>query len=101
MKTYLFDRWKREYWPLAVFVVLFAVVGVILLLRSHAATPYASIEAESGSSSLSPIADSKASNGSYIQFGSKSTTTTNGPLGPSKAMCTSGGANYTGSNGAS
>ena len=61
----------------AVVVVVVAAIGAYLLIGSHAAVPYSSIEAESGSLS-SPATqvtgDSKASGGSYVQFGSASTT---------------------------
>ena len=50
------------------------VIGVILLVSSHAATPYASTESENGS--LSGVASlqssSAASGGSYVTFGSAS-----------------------------
>ena len=80
--------WQRKYLVPSGFVLLFAVVGVVLLLVSHAATPYASIEPESGvaSGAVTTTTDGAASNNKYIQFGTAGSTTT-----PSSGGCTSGG----------
>lgn len=52
-------------------IAAFAVVGSILLVSSHAATPTASIEAEGGavSSAASVISDSTASGSRAVKFG--------------------------------
>jgi hypothetical protein len=62
-------------------VFLLAVAGVGLLLISHAQTPYATAEAEAGtlSGSATVESDTNASDGSYVQFGSTTTTTTPAP----------------------
>jgi len=54
------------------FLVIFAGVGVYFVADSHAATPPASVEAESGvlAGGASFIQDSGASNGSAVQFSS-------------------------------
>lgn len=54
-----------------IFVVAFAVVGVVILVATYAATPSADLEAENGSKTLKAvsIADSSASGGRAIQFG--------------------------------
>jgi beta-glucanase (GH16 family) len=57
-------------------IVIVAGIGTYLLLSTHAATPYASIEAESGAKSgVTTTADANASGGNYVQFGAGSTTT--------------------------
>jgi beta-mannanase len=55
-------------------VISIAGVGIQSLLTSHAATPYASVEAESGnlSSGAKLYTDATASNGSAVKFGSAS-----------------------------
>lgn len=58
--------------PTTIGIILFAVVGTILLLNSRAASPYASLQPESGAvtGAACPITnDSTASGGSAIQFG--------------------------------
>jgi hypothetical protein len=78
---------SKRYLPVG-FIVLFALVGVILLLLSHAAAPYIAIEAETGATGGATSAtDSNASGGSYLQFGTESTTPPTGTSGG----CTSGG----------
>src|SRR5580704_18082669 len=54
-----------------IFVTLFGVTAVIEEILSHAATPYAAEEAESGtlSSSATKVANSSASGGNAVQFG--------------------------------
>ncbi len=53
------------------FVIVFAGLGTMLILSSHAATPTASIEAESGtvSSAASAITDTTASGSGAVKFG--------------------------------
>ena len=65
----------------AVFVLAFALVGgSILLLATHAASPYASSQAESGILNTATIVnDVNASGGSYVKFGSGTITTINPP----------------------
>lgn len=55
-------------------VLAVVAVGVYLLVPSHAATPYASVSADSGtlSSSAQVVTDSTASDGKAVQFGSVS-----------------------------
>ena len=85
----LSSYWNRKYLVPTGFVVLFAIIGVIILFISHAATPYASIEAESGTpTGVTTTSDTKASNGSYIQFG---TAVTPPPPPPGGGGCTNGG----------
>ena len=74
-----FSRQKKYLLPTG-FIVLFALVGVAILFISHAATPYAAIEAENGTScgttsgSVTSTSDTKASNNCYIQFGTTSSS---------------------------
>jgi len=53
-------------------VLAFAALGVYLIVGVHAQTPYASVEAESGTLSNGATAetDATASNGTYVQFSS-------------------------------
>lgn len=66
---------------LAIFV-LFGVFGVITLLRSFAAVPYMSLEAEGSapnrSGNLAVQNDANVSSGAYVQFGQHSTIPTTG-----------------------
>jgi hypothetical protein len=65
-------------------VLLIAVIGTILLVASHAATPAVSLEPESGTlNAVSPIADSLASNGKAVRFGVGATPTPTPPPPPS------------------
>jgi hypothetical protein len=63
------------------FILAAAILGTVLILGSHAASPYASSEAESGT--LGGVAsvgsDSTASGSKYVQFGSVSSL--NGQMG--------------------
>ncbi len=53
-------------------VATVAVIGTILLLGSHAASPFANTEVENGSlsSNTANVSDSTASGNSYVRFGS-------------------------------
>jgi hypothetical protein len=64
-------------------VCLFAIVGVVMLLFSHAAAPYISIEAESATliGNVSPNTDTTASNNQSVQF--KQPTASSGMWTPS------------------
>jgi hypothetical protein len=66
---------------LPAFAIMFGVVGVLLLLSSFAATPYISIEAESGTKAngVTSFSDSNASGGSAVLFASTSPPTTAQP----------------------
>lgn len=72
----------------AMAVVAFALVGVLLLTASHAATPTANFEAEAGtrSGNASIVSDSTASSSSAVKFsvaaGTCTTSTPNVPGGP-------------------
>ncbi len=59
----------------AMVIVVVALIGTYLLISSHAAGPYASLEAESGtiSGNATTNSDTNASNGSYVQFGTEGT----------------------------
>jgi hypothetical protein len=61
-------------------VFIFVSIGSYLILGSHAATPYASINADSGSLSggATVQTDATASDGKSVVFGSASTSTTYG-----------------------
>ncbi len=62
---------------LTIFIISFAIIGSIILIVSHAASPTASIEPEQSSVKCpaSSGADSTASGGAYVQFKSASCTT--------------------------
>jgi beta-mannanase len=66
-----YDQNKKRIVIRVCFVFIFIIIGTYLLISSHAQTPYASDEAESGN--LSGVAviqsDSNASGGKYVQFG--------------------------------
>lgn len=92
----------NRYLPLLVVVAVFGGLGTTLLLTSHAATPVANLEAENGtvSSAASNVADTTASAGHAVKFGSSGTggtvakpsaTNTGYPAGQTFT-------NYTGSN---
>ncbi len=59
----------------AAVIVVVAGIGTYLVISSHAAGPYASIEASTGTitSGATSVTDSNASNGSYVQFGAENT----------------------------
>jgi hypothetical protein len=63
--------------PILLPVLIFAVAGAVLLVVSHAATPYASVEPENGTVSLpaSKVSDSTASGGQAVQFSAAGTAT--------------------------
>jgi hypothetical protein len=63
-------RWVRKK-PGVVFVVLFALFGVVLLVATRAATPVASFETENGTlgGAATVVADAGASGGSAVRFG--------------------------------
>lgn len=56
---------------LVIFSIAFALIGVIALLVTKAATPYASLQPEQGNiaGAACPVSDGSASNGSAVQFG--------------------------------
>ncbi len=71
LKTYFSDRTKRlQQITLAVAILTVAILGTILLLGSHAATPYASITADSGTLASGAVAQSctGAANGKCVVF---------------------------------
>ena len=70
---------KQKFIPALIIVVL-ALVGVRLLILGHAQSPYASVEAESGTltSGAAIVSDSTASGGSAVQFNAATTTTPTG-----------------------
>jgi hypothetical protein len=73
LKQHFFNRSKRFQQITATLVVLtVAVVGTLLLLGGHAASPYASISADKGSLTGAATIQtaSSASDGKYVQFGS-------------------------------
>jgi hypothetical protein len=85
-----FNQIKQRKITLLSIIIVVAAVGTILLLGSHAETPYISAEAESGSLSgaATKISDSTASGSGAVQFGNASATTTsstnlNGQMGVS------------------
>lgn len=67
----------RKFPKLALFVTAFAVLGVLVLIISRAATPYASLEAENGvrTPQAQLSADVNASGGNAVRFGGASTST--------------------------
>ena len=72
LKTYFFDRSKRFQQVSAVLVVVIvAAVGTYLLVGSHAATPYVSITADTGTlaSGATKQACSGSSDGNCVVFG--------------------------------
>jgi hypothetical protein len=83
----------------AIIVVVVVALGVYYLISSHAATPYASNEAESGSltGSASLVSDSAASNSQAVQFGSTTTTSDGCSNDGSAAPCV--GSTTTGAGG--
>src|SRR5665213_765916 len=86
LATY-WNRTYRQYYLPAGFILLFAIIGVALLLFSHAAPPFSSIEAETHATSpVTTTNDTNASGGQYIQLG-----TANTPPPPPGSGCISGG----------
>jgi hypothetical protein len=74
-------------WQSMSFVAAFAVIGIVLLVATRAATPTASLEAESGtvSSNATTVSDTTASASSAVKFttaGSCTLSTPNVPDGP-------------------
>lgn len=67
---------------LSIYIILFAVIGVAMLVRSLAATPTAQFEAESSTlvGAVSPVSDTSASSGSAILFEAPVTTVTPGQM---------------------
>ena len=68
-------RFKPSQRNLLIFVLVFAVIGgTILLLATHAASPFASINADKGSlaGGALAIADNNASDGNAVKFGTTS-----------------------------
>jgi hypothetical protein len=80
--TINFKPISRRYVGHLIFVIVFVATGFYLLMGSHAETPFASVEAESGTlnNGASIVSDSSASGGNAISFGG-STTTSNGQTG--------------------
>jgi hypothetical protein len=77
-KQYLFSRPKRLQQISATLVILtVAIIGTLLLIGSHAATPYASINADKGTQTCgaSAVPDSTASDGNKVVFGGCGGTT--------------------------
>ena len=74
MVTFQKRGWLVRGW----FIVLFAIAGVVFLLVSHAATPYVSINAASGSVASPAVVQAcpGSSDGNCVQFGTKSTVST-------------------------
>lgn len=66
---------------LPIFIIAFALIGVIALLVTKAATPFASLQSEQGTiaGAACPIADGSASNSSAVQFGCSTGGTLNLP----------------------
>jgi lysophospholipase L1-like esterase len=57
-------------YPLLIFIVLFATLGVLALVISRAATPFASLEVENGTlTGVMAVSDETASAGKFAQFG--------------------------------
>jgi hypothetical protein len=56
---------------LVLFCIVFAAVGVVVLIKTHAATPFVAFEAENGSCDpkVSKISDAAFSGGAAVQFG--------------------------------
>jgi len=82
LKRYLSKQTKTtQRISLALVVLIVAGIGTYLLLNSHAATPYASITAASGTLSGGAAAKQSctgASDGSCVMFGTTNTTTPTG-----------------------
>jgi hypothetical protein len=71
---------KQKQRMLASFIILaFACIGVIGLIISHAATPFVSVEAESGTLTgpASVGSSTQASGSKYVQFGQTQTVADN------------------------
>jgi hypothetical protein len=70
---------NQKYIGLFAFVIVFVAIGAYLLIGSHAETPFASAETESGTlaNGASIVSDASASGGSSVKFG-VSTTTSSG-----------------------
>lgn len=66
----------------ALFIVAFAIIGIVALLATRATTPFASLEPEQGTkaTSVSTMADISASGGQFIQFGSGSVSPPDGNI---------------------
>lgn len=68
-----FKNWykKQKYAQPFVFVLLFALIGVSILLLTRAAGPSVAVETESATlSGVTQVSDTTASGGSYLKFGS-------------------------------
>jgi hypothetical protein len=88
----------------SIFILLFAIIGIVLLHGSKAAGPYASLEPEGGTvtSGATSVTDNSASNNSYVKFGTESTGgSSNGGCtsGSNPAPCMNGSNNGTGASG--
>lgn len=75
-RIWLKNRLPRQQFLAVVIVLLVAGIGVYLLARGHAATPYVASEAETGTlaGGAGTIANSSASGGSAVQFGQAAVT---------------------------
>lgn len=66
---------SQKYARPVVFIVGFAILGSLILLLTRAAGPFASIQPEGSTlSGTTKVSDANASGGSYLQFGSGTTT---------------------------
>jgi hypothetical protein len=72
----IYSQRRQQLIGLAI-VVLVAIFGTVLIIFSHAATPFASYEAENGSlgNGATAQSNSNASGGSYVKFGSSAVVT--------------------------
>jgi hypothetical protein len=85
MKQIIETRFHTKNLIPIIIISFFTILGSYILFQSHAATPYNSQEAESGTltSLATKQSDLKASGGSYVQFGSKSLLQPSIPTGTS------------------
>jgi hypothetical protein len=79
MKNLYTNIKKQKQLQRVVVVVVVALIGIHFIASSHAASPYVSVEAESGtlSGNASVQSDATASGGSDVLFGGSSTSSTN------------------------
>jgi hypothetical protein len=77
LKKYQSILERQKYKFRAIFVIfIFICFGALIIISSHAATPYSVVEAESGklTGTANVGTDSNASGGSYVRFGNVSTS---------------------------
>jgi hypothetical protein len=74
--SYLSKKISHIKWPQLIVIVVITAVGSYMLVTSHAATPYASIDADKGvlTSGATKVADSSADDGNKVVFGSASSS---------------------------